>query len=233
MSRVPSWLLRLARPLLPGWPDAGRGIVQTPALRECLRDAIRSGPPRIVLNAGSGEGLFAPLLLSICRPQLQLEIDLSPAGARHVRSDRQRYISGSLTGLPVQSGSVDLVLCSEVIEHIPDDKEAVAEIARVLRPGGWLIVSVPTPPAVPDPNHVREGYSVQALEHLLGDAGLTCLRTRTCMGIFFRGVLRYWRPNRVPRAAITTLAWLDRLAPIGPPMDLIALARKAQVTVGR
>jgi SAM-dependent methyltransferase len=224
-------ILRLVQPLLPGWPDAGRRIVQTPALRAFLREAIRSdGTPRVVLNAGCGEGLFAPLLLSVCRPKLQIEMDLSPAGRRHLRSDRQRYVSGSLTHLPLATGAVDLVLCSEVIEHIPDDAAAVAEIARVLKPAGWLVLSVPTPPAVPDANHVREGYTVRTLETLLGNAGLTCLRTRRCMGTFFRAVLRYWRPKRIPRLAITTLAWMDRLVPVGPPMDLVLLARKSAVT---
>lgn len=200
--------------------------MQQPALRAFLAEVTRAGPPRIVLNAGCGEGLFAPLLLSICAPQLQIEMDLSRAGARHLRSPRQRYVAGSLTHLPLLRASVDLVLCSEVLEHIPDDRAAVAEMARVLRPGGWLLISVPMPPAVPDPNHVREGYTYGALQQLLIAFGLECLGARTCMRLFFRSVLRWWRPGLVPRAVITGLAWLDRALPLGPPMDLVVLARK-------
>jgi SAM-dependent methyltransferase len=183
-----------------------------------------------VLNAGCGEGLFAPLLLSTCAPQLQIEMDLSRAGARHLRSPRQRYVCGSLTRVPLESGSVDLILCSEVLEHVLDDRTAVAEIARVLKPGGWLVMSVPTPPAVPDANHVREGYTYEGLVQLLNAFGLQPRGSRRCMHLFFRSVLRWWRPGRVPRAAITGMAWLDRALPIGPPMDLIVLARKHTLT---
>lgn len=45
--------------------------------------------------------------------------------------------------LPFKNASFDLVICSEVLEHIPDHKNAVFEIMRVLKPGGNLVVSVP------------------------------------------------------------------------------------------
>ena len=45
--------------------------------------------------------------------------------------------------LPFKTGAFDLVICSEVLEHIPDDGTAMAEIIRVLKPGHNLVVSVP------------------------------------------------------------------------------------------
>ena len=45
--------------------------------------------------------------------------------------------------LPFEDASFDLVICSEVLEHISDDKRAVSEILRVLKPGRPLVVSVP------------------------------------------------------------------------------------------
>ena len=50
---------------------------------------------------------------------------------------------GDLRALPVPDASVDRVIASEVLEHIPDDRTAFAEIARVLRPGGRVAVTVP------------------------------------------------------------------------------------------
>ncbi len=45
--------------------------------------------------------------------------------------------------LPFRDGCFDLVICSEVLEHIPDDRSAMKEIIRVLKPGKTLVVSVP------------------------------------------------------------------------------------------
>jgi ubiquinone/menaquinone biosynthesis C-methylase UbiE len=49
----------------------------------------------------------------------------------------------NVTCLPFGDASFDLVICSEVLEHIPDEKTAIREIIRVLKPGGKLVVSVP------------------------------------------------------------------------------------------
>lgn len=50
---------------------------------------------------------------------------------------------GDLTDLPLPSESVDAILCVHVLEHIPDDGAAIGEMWRVLRAGGWAVVSVP------------------------------------------------------------------------------------------
>jgi SAM-dependent methyltransferase len=48
-----------------------------------------------------------------------------------------------LTAMPFADESFDAVLCMHVLEHIPDDKSAMAELFRVLRPGGWAVLQVP------------------------------------------------------------------------------------------
>ena len=52
-------------------------------------------------------------------------------------------VNGDATRLPFPDASFDRVLASEVLEHIPDDAAAFAELARVLRPGGTLAVTIP------------------------------------------------------------------------------------------
>lgn len=52
-------------------------------------------------------------------------------------------VQGDALRLPFASGSFDRVIASEVLEHIPEDGLAVAELARVLRPGGTMAVTVP------------------------------------------------------------------------------------------
>ena len=52
-------------------------------------------------------------------------------------------VNGDALGLPFPDATFDRVIASEVLEHIPDDRGAVAELARVLRPGGTIAVTVP------------------------------------------------------------------------------------------
>jgi len=96
---------------------------------------------------------------------------------------RYEVVRGDLTALPVPDASVDRVIASEVLEHIPDDTTAVAEIARVLKPGGRVAVTVPRHGpericwALSDAYHANEGghvriYTAGALRTRLAAAGL-------------------------------------------------------------
>ena len=53
-------------------------------------------------------------------------------------------VAGSVTSLPFADGFFDKVICSEVLEHIPDLNKAASELVRILKPGGILAVSVPS-----------------------------------------------------------------------------------------
>jgi SAM-dependent methyltransferase len=74
---------------------------------------------------------------------------------------------GDLRALPVPDASVDRVIASEVLEHIPDDRAAFSEIARVLKPGGRVAVTVPRygPEricwALSDSYHANEGGHIR------------------------------------------------------------------------
>ena len=72
---------------------------------------------------------------------------LARPGVRYLGIDRYdddaEADQQDLTDLPHPDRSFDLVLCSHVLEHIPDDRKAIGEIARVLRPGGHALVMVP------------------------------------------------------------------------------------------
>ena len=52
-------------------------------------------------------------------------------------------VRGDALRLPFPDGAFDKVICAEVLEHLPDDSSAMAELSRVLRPGGLLAISVP------------------------------------------------------------------------------------------
>ena len=213
---------------MPGWPDEGRRLIQEPLFRRMLaRVPSASSASSTVLNAGAGEGSFSQLLLAI--PGVSRVVELDPGyqlSAPATRDPRQLFVAASLTSLPLVDATCDLILCSEVLEHIENDGAALDELSRVLVSDGWLLISVPTPPAVFDPAHVREGYTAEELNTMLARRGLEVIETGLCMYAGFKLMMRIWRRfGRLPKASIWILAIADRIFPVGSPMDLMILAR--------
>lgn len=99
-----------------------------------------------------------------------------------------------IAALPYADRSFDVVVCSEVLEHLPDGKAAIAELVRVLKPGGDLVVTVPRffPERVcwalsrayhHEPGgHIRI-YKKGELLRLLEEAGTRCWRIRYRHGL--------------------------------------------------
>ena len=65
------------------------------------------------------------------------------------RFDPAADLSADLVDLPLPDGACDGLITSHVLEHLLDDRAALAELARVVRPGGWAIVMVPYDPKIP------------------------------------------------------------------------------------
>jgi SAM-dependent methyltransferase len=98
------------------------------------------------------------------------------------------FVVADATALPFDDASFDAVTMFDVIEHVEDDARAIAEAKRVLRPGGFLLVTTPNEhwrfpyhaalrPICPTEaemiarwRHVRRGYAVEALTRLTGVA---------------------------------------------------------------
>jgi SAM-dependent methyltransferase len=88
-------------------------------------------------------------------------LDVSPAPSVDVVGDAR--------GMPLADSSMDVVLCTQVLEHIPDPIAVIGEIRRVLKPGGTLLLSVPSI----FPQHGSPGdywrYMPQGLQWVLRD----------------------------------------------------------------
>ncbi len=52
-------------------------------------------------------------------------------------------VKADICNLPFEDNNFDVILCNHVLEHIPDDKKAMQELFRVLKPGGWGIFQIP------------------------------------------------------------------------------------------
>ena len=104
-------------------------------------------PGAVIVEIGCGRGAGAALLLEAFKPSLlhatDLDIDMLRKADRYLSSEQQRRISfaaADAVQLPYRDQSVDAVFGFGVLHHVPDWRAAVAEIARVLRPGGVYYV---------------------------------------------------------------------------------------------
>jgi ubiquinone/menaquinone biosynthesis C-methylase UbiE len=100
---------------------------------------------RSILDVGSGAGQIARHLLKYADPGAEITcIDLSHQmlrRARHrLKSSRPDFVTADLARLPFAENSFDCVTCSYVLEHLPDPQPGLAEIARVLTPGGRMLL---------------------------------------------------------------------------------------------
>lgn len=148
---------------------------------------------RDVLEAGFGEGYGADLLAGVARGVIGVDYDESAVA--HVRSCYPRVDArqGNLAELPLPDASVDIVVNFQVIEHLWDQSQFVAECLRVLRPGGKLLISTPnritfTPGSdTPiNPFHTRE-LNAAELTELLVDGGFA---VESMLGVFHGPALR-------------------------------------------
>jgi SAM-dependent methyltransferase len=119
-------------------------------------EALRRGADVVALDHGAAEVATTHRWLGAIAASGE-----APASARFA------VVRGDLLHLPVPDASVDRVIAAEVLEHIPDDERAMAEIARVLRPGGRVAVTVPRwgPErvcwALSDAYHANEGGHIR------------------------------------------------------------------------
>ncbi len=102
------------------------------------------GPKSRWLDAGCGwrilEDDLEPLedwLVQQCGMVVGMDIRLT--GHRNI----QLLVCGSLYALPLADGSLDLVTCNMVVEHLDEPERAIAEITRVLAPGGGVVINTP------------------------------------------------------------------------------------------
>jgi SAM-dependent methyltransferase len=95
------------------------------------------GRVETAVDVGSGTGA----LLSLLDDHAAEVVGIDPL------SDASRVSAGAAERLPFADGSIDLITAFDVLEHV-DDRAAVAEFARVLRPPGWVILTVPAFPSL-------------------------------------------------------------------------------------
>jgi SAM-dependent methyltransferase len=158
------------------WWYAGMRAISFALLRPALAGA---GPRLRVLDAGCGTGNNLRHLESLGPA---LGIDLSTEALRFCRTRGVKVAQAGLLALPFPDGTFDCVTSFDVIYHrwVTDDRAAVREMARVLRPGGRLLLRVPALKMLWGAHdravHSRHRYTRGEVRALLQGEGLTVER---------------------------------------------------------
>jgi SAM-dependent methyltransferase len=193
-----------------GWGDAPdlygpRHDYRESLMMRRLRPALPAGH---VLNAGCGAGSFTLRLLDAGYDVTS--VDASEAFVERVQrlvGDRGAVEVADLHALRFAAGAFDAIVCGEVLEHLDDDQTAVREFARVLKPGGVVLASVPANPWRYDwsdhwAGH-RRRYTAAGLAERFTAAGFTDVDVTDygfpLLGLYHRQVYRRMLKRRLER----------------------------------
>ena len=136
-------------------------------------------PSLVVADLGCGTGAVAEALAPLVRRVLAVDDSaamLEACRARLVGLPNVEILEGQLESLPLEASSLDAATAILVLHHLPDPTRALAEVARVLRLGGRLVIVDMLPhdrdELRGEMGHVWLGFDEEQLRRLLGTAGL-------------------------------------------------------------
>jgi SAM-dependent methyltransferase len=136
-----------------------------PSFQSTVLDVAQLRGDETVLDAGCGNGLYLTELRERGHAGPVLGIDLSAAMAR-IAADHAWAAIGDIQALPLADACVDAALSLHMLYHVPEPEGAVAELRRVLRPGGALTV------VMNGPGHAAQLVAVlaEATRRVTGEA---------------------------------------------------------------
>lgn len=169
-----------------------------------------------ILDAGAGECQFKKFcshLKYVAQDFAQYE-GKGDAGLHTGKWDNSKLdIVSDITEIPLPDASVDAIMCTEVLEHVPDPVRVLHEFKRLLKPGGYLLITAPfTSLTHFAPYHFASGLSRYFYEHHFKALNLTILELQE-NGNFFEFVAQENRRIKqiASSYAKTKLTLLDRL----------------------
>jgi SAM-dependent methyltransferase len=111
--------------------------------------------------------------------------------------------AGDLTALPYQSGAFDVLLSCDVLEHVDEDRVGLAEMARVLKPGGHLVITLPAHAFLWSEHDEalahRRRYSAKEVRVMLQEAGLEVVKLSPVVTVAFLPILAFRLGQRLRR----------------------------------
>lgn len=127
-------------------------------------------PGSRVLDVGAGSAPYRSLF-SHCDYKTQDFLQLDDSQLRHGSYAKVDYVSDA-KNIPVDDGSFDAIVCTEVLEHLPEPIAVVREFGRILAPRGRLILTAPLGSGIhQEPFHFYGGYTPFWYQRFLSEAG--------------------------------------------------------------
>jgi ubiquinone/menaquinone biosynthesis C-methylase UbiE/DNA-binding transcriptional ArsR family regulator len=123
----------------------GREYIPGRSWRGLAEALLALMPPLVVADLGAGEGTFSQLLARRAKHVIAVDssekmVEFGTGLARSHGILNLEYRCGDLEALPIEGGEVDVAFFSQSLHHAPHPERAVAEAARILKPGGRIIV---------------------------------------------------------------------------------------------
>jgi 2-polyprenyl-6-hydroxyphenyl methylase/3-demethylubiquinone-9 3-methyltransferase len=119
-------------------PSGGFAMLHWLAASRAERIPPAEHPGAVLVDLACGGGLMAPHVAE--RGYRHIGVDLGDAGLRIARQHGVAPVRASVFAVPLADGCADVVVAGEVLEHVTDDEQVIAECARLLRPGGMLVI---------------------------------------------------------------------------------------------
>lgn len=178
-----------------------------------------------VLDAGAGSAPYRHLFAH-CRYETQDFAQLKDEQLRHGAYGKIDHVC-DLMAIPVADGTFGAVLCTEVLEHHPEPIRVVAELARVLAPGGVLLLTAPLGSGIhQEPYHYYGGYTPYWYERFLPAAGFAEIAIEANAGTlahFGQESIRFVRmtaPFRQGLGLVGEIVWLPCWLLLAPVLGL-------------
>lgn len=175
-----------------------------------LAESVPGGA--LVLDVGAGSCPYRGFF-SHCIYKTQDFEQLSPDQLRHGNYGKIDYVCDA-SDIPVPDGTFDVVLCTEMLEHVPEPIEVISEFARILKPGGRLILTAPLGSGIhQEPFHYYGGYTSYWYEKFLPAHGFMRVSVQANAGsfrFFSQEALRFLqssRPFRLGMPLVLEIAW--------------------------
>jgi len=196
-----------------------------------------------VLEAGCGVGMYASQIRRRYTPHVEA-FDIEADRAKQAAVDTPHALISAAEYLPYKADTFDTIISNEVIEHVNDDRMAVQEMVRILKPGGRVVIFAPnrwypveqhghywrgkyyfgnTPLInyLPDglrnrlAPHVRT-YTARGLRRLLDGCPVRVVLHQRIYGGYDNIIARFGTPGRLIRAALHGIE--------GTPLDVFGLS---------